>query len=83
MISWICQDLVPTRDADVYHEHLLRTRVERWRAQPGNQGVHVFRRPEGEHTQFLLLSFWESREALRAGIASDVYPPARDRAFNA
>lgn len=83
MISWICRDSAFTHDADAYHAQLLRTRVAQWRAQPGNRAVHVFRRPEGERTQFLILTFWESREALRAGVSSTEQPPTPDHAVSA
>jgi hypothetical protein len=46
-------------------------------ATPGNLGVWVFRRTEGDVTHFLLTTPWESVEAIRQCAAED-YGQARD-----
>jgi heme-degrading monooxygenase HmoA len=41
-----------------------------YRGTPGNQGAWILRRDDGERTEFVTLSFWESLEAIR-GFAGD------------
>lgn len=53
-------------DADRYFEYLQETGVRAYMGTPGNAGVWVLRRTLGERVEFLLLSLWESMEAVRA-----------------
>jgi heme-degrading monooxygenase HmoA len=70
--------------ADEYLEVLNRTGVPELRATAGNRGVYVLRRIEGDDAHFLLISLWESRDAIRA-FAGDEIDTARyypeDRQF--
>jgi heme-degrading monooxygenase HmoA len=75
---------VPAEKADAYHRYLLTTGVLDYKAVPGNQGVHVLQRLEGNEAHFLLITFWASWEAIRAFAGEDVekaryYP--EDEAF--
>lgn len=56
-----------TREAQAgdYFAYLNRTRVKEQRAQEGNRGVFVLRRVCGGRAEFVLLSLWESMEAIR------------------
>jgi heme-degrading monooxygenase HmoA len=56
---------VPASKADAYHEYLLRTGLSDYATTPGNRGVHVLRRVEGNVAHFLLLTFWESLDAIK------------------
>ena len=38
---------------------------------PGNRGVYVLRRDDGDVTHFLLLTFWDSLDAIRAFAGAD------------
>jgi heme-degrading monooxygenase HmoA len=67
---------VPTSKADAYYRYLLRTGLADYRATPGNRGVYVFRRTEGAITHFVLTTFWESFDAIRAFAGAD-YERAR------
>jgi heme-degrading monooxygenase HmoA len=51
-------------DRDSYVEYLERTGCPDLRGTPGNQGVFVLRRIEGDVAEFLLVSLWESFEAI-------------------
>ena len=53
-------------DVDRYVEYLNETGVRELRATAGNRGVQVWRRLDGERAEFVVVSFWESREAIRA-----------------
>ena len=69
-------------DADAYVDYLERTGVAAHRATPGNRGSLVLRRRAGEKAEFLVLSLWESEEAI-ARFAGDggpaVYFPEDER----
>ena len=76
MIARTWHGRVPVEKADTYHEYLLRTGVGDYADTPGNRGVHVLRRVEGEVAHFLLITFWESWEAIRR-FAGEDYERAR------
>jgi heme-degrading monooxygenase HmoA len=59
-------------DADAYTEYLQRTGVTTAAATPGNRGVQVLRRIDGDCAEFLFISYWESREVIRAFAGDDV-----------
>ena len=52
--------------ADEYVEYMTTTGVARQRATPGNVGSMILRREIGDETEFLVVSLWESLEAVRA-----------------
>ena len=54
----------------------MRTGLADYRATRGNLGLNVFRRTEGEITQYVLTTFWESYEAIRS-FAGPQYEQAR------
>jgi heme-degrading monooxygenase HmoA len=72
MIARTWHGIVPLEKKDAYHEYLLRTGVPDYKATPGNLGVHILRRIEGDQAHFLLISYWESLEAIRAFAGDDV-----------
>jgi heme-degrading monooxygenase HmoA len=57
--------------ADAYDAYLQRTGVREYRATPGNLGVYVLRRIEGDRAHFLLVSLWVSYDAIRAFAGTD------------
>ena len=63
-----------TRAADTerYVEYLNETGVPGLAGTPGNAGVHVFHRVEGDRAEFVVLSFWASRDAIRAFAGDDI-----------
>jgi heme-degrading monooxygenase HmoA len=66
MIARTWHGRVPTEKADAYYAYLRRTGLADYADTPGNQGVFVLRRSEGAVTHFLLLTLWESFEAIEA-----------------
>ena len=72
MIARTWHGVVPAEKADAYHEYLLRTGVPDYEATPGNRGVHVLRRIDRARAHFLLVSFWESLDHIRAFAGDDV-----------
>jgi heme-degrading monooxygenase HmoA len=83
VIARIWRGAVRASDADAYARYLRETGVREYAATPGNLGVHMLRRIEGDRAEFLMLTFWESLDAVR-GFAGDdvetaVFYPEDDR----
>ena len=76
MIGRTWHGRVPAEKADAYYTYLQRTGLSDYVKTPGNRGVYVLRRTEGHVTHFLLLTFWDSLDAIR-GFAGDDYERAR------
>ena len=72
----------PARD-DEYYPYLLDG-VKKIRSVPGSLGVEVMRRNEEGAVQYTVISYWESREAIKAFAGQDIEKPhhlPRDREF--
>jgi heme-degrading monooxygenase HmoA len=66
MIARTWHGRVPSEKADSYYAYLRRTGLADYADTPGNRGVTVLRRADGDVTHFLLLTLWESIEAIKA-----------------
>lgn len=60
MIGRIWIGRTGANDANAYYQYLLATGLRDYTATPGNRGVHVLRRIDGDVAEFTLLTFWES-----------------------
>jgi heme-degrading monooxygenase HmoA len=67
---------VPATKAEAYYDFLLRTGLADYRATPGNHGVLVQRRLDGDMAHFVLITFWDSVESIKR-FAGDDYGRAR------
>jgi heme-degrading monooxygenase HmoA len=65
MIARIWRGVTPELKADQYFDYLMATGVKDLRATEGNRGVMVFRRVSDGQAEFLLISLWESLDAIR------------------
>ena len=72
MIARVWHGVVLSQKADDYAQYLAGFGVRDYQAVPGNRGVQLLRRRDGEHVHFLLLSLWSSREAIEAYAGSDI-----------
>ena len=72
MIARTWHGVVPAAKGDAYAAYLRKTGVAECRATPGNRGVQVLRRTEGDETHFLFISLWESMDAIRRFAGDDV-----------
>ncbi|MGE5691076.1 MAG: antibiotic biosynthesis monooxygenase [Pseudomonadota bacterium] len=70
MIARTWRGWTRSEDADAYLEYLERTGARDSRATPGNRGFYVLRRTDGDRTEFVTMSLWESLDAVR-GFAGD------------
>ena len=70
-------------DADAYLDYLHATGLAEYRATPGNRGVLALRRIVGDRAEFLLVTLWQSEEAIRRFAGDDmeraVFYPEDDR----
>ena len=83
MIARIWRGTVRAQQADEYYRYLEETGLKEYRQTAGNRGVQVLRRIQGETCEYLLITFWESWEAIRRFADQPekaVYYP-RDREF--
>lgn len=72
MIARTWHGVTPLAKADEYL-HLMRTiAVPDYQAIAGNRGVYVMRRIEGETAHFLLLTLWDSEDAIRQFAGEDI-----------
>jgi heme-degrading monooxygenase HmoA len=65
MIARAWHGVTAENQADAYHQYLLDTGVPGLQATPGNKGVFVLREIHDGKAEFLLISLWESWEAIR------------------
>jgi len=66
---------VPREKEQDYLSYLHGTGFEEYRSTPGNLGVFATTRPVGKSVEFLLVTFWESEEAIKR-FAGDDYAKA-------
>ncbi|MBN3883531.1 MULTISPECIES: antibiotic biosynthesis monooxygenase family protein [unclassified Nostoc] len=73
-----------TNKADEYYKYLTEAGVKKIQSIPGNLGVQVFRRTNGTTTEFTVISYWNSRDAIRAFAGNDiekVHPLPKDNQY--
>ena len=63
-------------DHDAYLAYLEESGVAELKRTPGNRGVMVLRRLDGDEAEFGVISFWDSLEDVKA-FAGDVIDVAR------
>lgn len=83
MIARIWRGVTPARKADAYLTYLEATGLQEYRATPGNRGVQVLCRIRGDEAEFVLISHWDSLDAIRAFAGDDYeravyYPEDKD-----
>lgn len=66
MIARIWRGITLAEKADAYIDYLRETGLRDYAKTPGNCGVTVLRRLQGEHCEIVLISLWDSMEAVRA-----------------
>jgi heme-degrading monooxygenase HmoA len=83
MIARMWIGTVRLQDADEYADYVRDTGLDAYAGTPGNRGAWMLRRDEGDRTEFITLSLWDSEDAIRAFAGDDieaaVYYPEDDR----
>jgi heme-degrading monooxygenase HmoA len=72
MIARTWHGITEASKADEYADYLNKTGVPEYQATPGNLGVYVLRRIVGNKAHFLLLTLWESEEAIKKFAGSNI-----------
>jgi heme-degrading monooxygenase HmoA len=75
MIARIWRGVVRESDKDVYYEYLQKTGLKEYAAVSGNRGVYTLRRVKDGRCEFVILTLWESWDAIRA-FAGEEYEKA-------
>jgi heme-degrading monooxygenase HmoA len=58
--------------ADTYAAYLYEEGVKKLRATKGNLGMQVLRRVRGDVAEFMTISYWGSRDEIRAYAGPDI-----------
>jgi heme-degrading monooxygenase HmoA len=72
MIARLWHGTTRAEDADRYHSYLETTGLRDYRTTPGNRGVTVLRTVKEGRAEFLLVTLWDSMEAIRGFAGADV-----------
>ena len=72
MTARIWRGVVRTGDADEYARYIRGTGFSEYGRTEGNRGAWMLRRDEDGETEFLTLSMWESRDAIKAFAGEDI-----------
>lgn len=76
MIARLWRGRTRAAQADEYFEYLDRTGLDAFRTTPGNRGAFVLqRRVDDDEVEFLIMSLWESVDAIRAFAGPDYQRP--------
>jgi heme-degrading monooxygenase HmoA len=83
MIARIWRGTVRESDKDTYLKYLNKTGLREYAETPGNRGVYTLRRVADGKCEFLLLTLWESWDAIKTFAGEDyekaVYYPEDDK----
>ncbi len=66
MIARVWRGITLKEKADDYLAYLNETGLKDYAKTPGNRGVTILRRDQGEHCEIMLISLWDSMDAVRA-----------------
>jgi heme-degrading monooxygenase HmoA len=72
MIARIWRGAVSHDDRDRYAEYMRGTGVKEYAETSGNRAVLMLRRDDGDRTEFVMVTLWESWDAIRAFAGDDV-----------
>lgn len=72
MIARIWHGVTQESKGNAYFDYVMETGVKDYRATKGNLGVYVLRRIRDGQAEFLLISLWDSFEAIRRFAGEDV-----------
>ena len=72
MIARIWHGVTEISHSDEYLNRMRNIAIPDYRATPGNTGAYALRSVEGNHAHFLMLTFWESRDAIVRFAGQDI-----------
>jgi heme-degrading monooxygenase HmoA len=71
-IARIWHGRTKTAKADEYYIYLNEAGIQKIKAIPGNLGVQVLRKSQGDITEFTVISYWDSKDAIRKFAGDDI-----------
>jgi quinol monooxygenase YgiN len=72
MITRIWHGATLSAKSDEYLTLMRTVAIPDYRSTPGNKGAYALRRIKGNTAHFLMITFWESEEAIRAFAGDDI-----------
>jgi heme-degrading monooxygenase HmoA len=72
MIARIWRGEVPLDQSDEYLTRMRTIAIPDYRSTEGNQGAFALRRSLEDRAEFLMLTFWESLESIKAYSGDDI-----------
>ena len=72
MIARTWTGVVRRADADAYADYIRETGFAEYGRTAGNRGAWMLRRDDGERTEFVTLSMWDSVDAIKAFAGEDI-----------
>jgi heme-degrading monooxygenase HmoA len=72
MIARIWQGTTPEEKSDAYFAYIMETGYKMYRSVEGNCGVYLLRRVREGKAQFLLISIWDSYDAIKKFAGPDI-----------
>jgi heme-degrading monooxygenase HmoA len=83
-IARIWQGKVSPAKADEYEKYLKDNGVPKMTSTAGNLGIQILRRPSSDAVEFIVITYWESEDAIKKVVGADVdkaYSLPRDSEF--
>ena len=71
-IARVWHGRTPQAKAEEYLQYLTESGIRKIEALPGNRGAQIFRRTENGIADFTVISYWESREAIKQWAGNDI-----------
>jgi heme-degrading monooxygenase HmoA len=72
MIARIWRGVVRRDEAEAYVNYIVNTGMAEYRSTPGNQGAWMLRRDDGDRSEIVTFSLWDSRDSIRAFAGDDI-----------
>ncbi len=72
MIARRWRGRIRAQDAEAYRQVVIDTGIRDIRRTEGNVAAHLLQRTENGETEFVLITLWESWEAIRRFVGDDV-----------
>ena len=72
MIARTWTGVVRRADADAYADYIRETGFAEYGQTAGNRGAWMLRRHDGDRTEFVTLSMWDSVDAIKAFAGDDI-----------
>ena len=72
MVARIWKGVTRAEDADRYLEYLEETGLSEYARTPGHRKTLTLRRTVGDRAEFVLLTLWDSMDAIRGFAGADI-----------